>query len=218
MTDHPADRPGPRPDLVRVERHPGAAEQHRPGPADRTARLHPLLVRRAPSQPRRGRHLPGRRAGADRRRDVDDPARLRRGADGAPHRPVHGRGVRPARRAAPGALRPRSGPLRRPAARAQGTRAGRRRRRGHRGRRPDAERAAHPAPVLHQAAARLAPVRAAEDAAAAAARGAAELHRAGRRRARADRRHLPLPGGGGGPRGTRRGRGAAGLDPRQQRR
>ena len=30
--------------------------------------------------------------------------------------------------------------------------------------------------------------------------------------------HLPLPGGRGGPRGARRGRGAAGLDPRQQRR
>ena len=57
---------------------PGAAQQHRPGPADRTARLHPLLVRRAPPQPRRGRHLAGRGAGADRRRDVDDPARLGR--------------------------------------------------------------------------------------------------------------------------------------------
>ena len=43
-----------------------------------------------------GRHLPRRGAGADRRRDVHDPARLWGGADGAPHRPGHGRGVRPA--------------------------------------------------------------------------------------------------------------------------
>ena len=42
---------------------------------------------------------PRRRARPHRRRHLDDPARLRRGADGAPHRAVHRRGVRPARRA-----------------------------------------------------------------------------------------------------------------------
>ena len=94
----------------------------------------------------------------------------------------------------------------------------RRRRRGRRGERPHPERAADPAAVLLCEPARLAPVRLAEDPAAAAARGAAELHRAGRRRARADRRHLPLRGRGGGARGARRGRGAADLDTWQQRR
>ena len=38
------------------------------------------------------------------------------------------------------------------------------------------------------------------------------------RRAGSARRNLPLHGGGGGPRGARRGRGGAGLDSRQQRR
>ena len=155
-----------------------------------------------------------------RRRHVDHPARLRGGPDGAPHRPVHRRGVRPARRrstpaastsasAAPAAGRAKP---KAPALAGGGTRAatvtdGR-----------TAERAADPAPVLHPAAARLAPVRPAEDAAAAAARRAAELRRADRRRAGPDRRHLPLRRRCGGPRRPGRGRRAADLDPGQQRR
>ena len=49
-----------------------------------------------------------------------------RRADGAPHRAVHGRGVRPARRAAPGPDRPRPGPLGRPRRRASRRPRGRR--------------------------------------------------------------------------------------------
>ena len=132
-------------------------------------------------------------ARADRRRDVDDPARLRGGADGAPHRrcrssrssacstPLHpgrfdlglGRsGGRP-RRATPG--RPRW-----PAGGAAATVVDGR----------TANGLLIPPPFSIRPPAAVAPVRAAGDAAAAAARRAAELHRAGRRRARAARRHL----------------------------
>ena len=72
--------------------------------------------------PGRGRHLARRRARADRRRHLDDPARLRRGAARSPHRAVDGRGVRPDRRAVPRAARSRPRPFRRPASR--GTAAG----------------------------------------------------------------------------------------------
>ena len=92
----------------------GAAEQHRPGPAGRAARLHPVLVRRAPPEPGRGRHLTRGGPRADRRGHVADPDRLRRGPARPPHRAGHGGGVRPDRRAAPGPARPRPGPVRRP--------------------------------------------------------------------------------------------------------
>ena len=93
------------------------AQQHRPGPAGRAPGLRALLVRRAPPEPRRGRHLAGRGARADRRGHVHDPDRLRRGPARPPHRAVDGRGVRPDRRAAPRPARPRPGPVRRQAAR-----------------------------------------------------------------------------------------------------
>ena len=97
--------------------------------------------------------------------------------------------------------------------------AGRRRSAGHRRGRAHPERAADPAAVLPRAPARLAPLRAAEDACCSCPHArVAELHRAGRRRAGPDRRHLPVRRGRGGARGARRGRRAADLDPGQQRR
>jgi alkanesulfonate monooxygenase SsuD/methylene tetrahydromethanopterin reductase-like flavin-dependent oxidoreductase (luciferase family) len=49
---HAAGRPRPGADQHRVIGSRSPAQQHRPGPAGRTARLHPVLVRRAPPQPR----------------------------------------------------------------------------------------------------------------------------------------------------------------------
>ena len=46
------------PDQLRLHRRASPAQQHRPRAADRALRLHALLVRRAPPQPRRGRHRP----------------------------------------------------------------------------------------------------------------------------------------------------------------
>ena len=100
------------------------------------------------------------------------------------------------------------GPLRRPAARADGTRAGRRRRPRRPvvdGRTPNGllipprfssgRCSARPGSRCRRTLLQLPHAR------------AAELHRAGRRRPRPDRRHLPLAGRRRGPRGARRGRG-----------
>ena len=162
---------------------------------------------------------PGRGARADRRRHVDDPARLRarcRWGTAPRCRPSRSSACStPCTRAAStsASAAPAAGPREPKAPALAGGAASAA---VADGRTPNG--LLIPPRFSFAAPARLAPVRAAEDAAPAAARGAAELHRAGRRRARADRRHLPLAGRRGGARGARRGRGAAGLDPRQQRR
>ena len=135
----PARRARPGAGQFRLERRAGAAQQRRPGPGRGAVRLRPLLVRRASPQSRGRRYLPGRRAGPDRRGDLDHPDRVGRGADGSPHRVVGGGGVRPDRRPASGPSRPGPGPVGRAAEaeRGPGARAGATRRLP-KPRRPDA--------------------------------------------------------------------------------
>ena len=110
--DHALDGARPGSHLVGVERDRSAAQQHRPRAAGRTPRVCALLVRRAPPQSGGRRHLTRRTPRADRRRDLDDPARFGCAPNGAPHGVVVGGGVRSAGRRASRAIRPRPRPLR----------------------------------------------------------------------------------------------------------
>ena len=168
--------------------------------AGRAVRLHALLVRRAPPQPGRRRHVPGRRPGADRRGHLHDPARLGRRTARTPHGAVDGRGVRAPRRAAPRPIR--SGP--RPVRRAAGSRAASRvagpAQPAPGRRRPGAQRTPHPAKFSLGGPARLARgSRCSSGCSQQPQARAAGLRRAGRRHPRPDRRHLPRP-----PRASRR--------------
>ena len=109
---------------------------------------------------------------------------------GPPHRAVHGRGVQPTGCAPhPGrfdlGLGRSGGKPREPAPTAGSGTAGV-------GQRPHIERLVGPGEVRSPAAVEIAALRGAQDAAAAAGRGIAELHRTSRRRSRADRRHLSV--------------------------
>ena len=86
-------------------------QQRRPVPSGRAPRLSPLLVRRAPPEPRRRRRVAGPR---DRHggRATEHPHRLGRSAARPPHRPLGRGGVRAARRRLSRAARPRSRPIR----------------------------------------------------------------------------------------------------------
>ena len=171
----------------------GPAQHRRPGPAGRGVRLPPLLARRAPPHPGRGRHRP-RRADRPGRRRPPSTIRVGSGAVqiGHQHRAVGGRAVRPARRAAPGPHRPRPRPFG-PAPAELAELATRPRRR------PSPRQVVDglliPRAVLLRRLARLAALRAAGRAAAAAGRRDAGLRRAGRRHPRAAGRDLPVADG-----------------------
>ena len=99
-SQHPAGRPGPGPDLLRIDRQPGAAQQHRPRPARPSASATPATGSPSTTSTRA---WPGPRPAVVLALTAAATSTIRlgsgRGADGAPHRPVHRRGVRPARRA-----------------------------------------------------------------------------------------------------------------------
>src|SRR5690349_11185618 len=69
-------RPGPEPDLRRLGRTRGAAQHDRPGAADRLARLHALLGRRAPWRRDAGRAVARGADRPDRFGDRADPRGL----------------------------------------------------------------------------------------------------------------------------------------------
>ena len=72
-----------------LDRRPGAAQHDRPRPADRPARLSPLLGRRAPRRTDARRTVAGGADRADRVGDRGDPRRLRR-RDAAALQPAEG--------------------------------------------------------------------------------------------------------------------------------
>ena len=81
MTDTPLVHPRPRPDPLRLDRAPRRCATASTSPSRPSAFGYAaLLVRRAPPQPRRRRHLARRRPRPDRRRHPTHPARLRRRA------------------------------------------------------------------------------------------------------------------------------------------
>ena len=108
-----AVRARPRADQRRVERAAGARQHRRPRPRRRGRRLRALLVRRAPPQPRGRRHLPAVVLALTAAATVDDPARLGRRADGAPHRAVDRSRSSVCSMRCTRAARPRPRPLRR---------------------------------------------------------------------------------------------------------